>query len=232
MNRKQIVYLSIIFLMTLFIAACSDGGDDATATIPATEVAAETSEAVMTEAEATEVPTTEVAATDADETEPTAEAPEEDEDETEEAAETEDATSTQEVAPVNVIPNVSEDGAYLFNVLDVLYNYSEDSLPDTPENRQWALVELSFQNVSGPDFTIEADDLSVLDADGNRYVVEDWESATLPMVVGAEIPTEEPLRGFALFAVPTSVEITRVEWFPPGSDAPLISEDIPSGGGQ
>ncbi|NJL57265.1 DUF4352 domain-containing protein [bacterium] len=123
-------------------------------------------------------------------------------------------------------PNITEDDAYFITVTSFGQTFAEDDEP----NR--FILDASLANQSGASVTVNAADLVIVDASGERHEPVEMPENINPPLVGAELEEGDTLRGFAQYLVPTDVNLSHVEWciggdceFVVGAALPLAVND-------
>jgi len=222
--RKRYFTFLLLLIIAVVIAACDTNNDSDDATEPPdTAVAEVVDEATVTpEPTATDEPmeeTDEVIEPEETELPIETEAPVE----TAEAMETEDPDATPEVDETpevidlgNPLPNITDDGSFI-----VIPSRAEiaDSVAvnDSPEGYRWVMATVTLSNQSeSTQITVEADDISLIGDDAQRYSPQEMAERVSPALVGSTLDAEESVIGFALFAMPEDVEPALFEWCPTG----------------
>ncbi|MFW5748359.1 MAG: hypothetical protein ACOCYT_01965 [Chloroflexota bacterium] len=202
--------LSMFVIMMLIVAACGGSGDDdaetngsaVTATPAATSENAESTDAV-TVTEPVEADETVV---------------------TDEAVVTEEPAATEEAVVPDEMEFVSSADGYYINAAYAIVN--EDAhATDLGRGQHWVVAVVTLGNDTGETVTIAAEDLVLVDANGNRYAPEPG-STLSPELVGYTLAEGENIYGFAAFALPVSAEPRFVAWCPGGACDPEITSPI------
>jgi len=84
--------------------------------------------------------------------------------------------------------------------------------PGLEADEKWVLVRLTINNQDALPFSVTSAALRAVDTTGNTYTAEAPNDATQPTILNTEIPTGEPLTGFALYALPQDAQIDNIEW--------------------
>lgn len=210
MKLTNIVLLAII---GIFISGCgllspSSSAEEATTPEAAPEVATTEAATAAVTPDTTPDTTPEVAATTPQATPEAAETPE--------AAATQEASTTEDPSGF-----ISADGAY-FVTADRLTVATGVNVNPAPEGHRWIMLTGTLANQSGPTVSVDTEDLTLLDAQGNRYEPGEMVERVQPSLIGSTLEAEDSVYGFAIFAVPEDVEPNTVEWCPGGQcDEPL-----------
>ncbi|MFW5692499.1 MAG: hypothetical protein ACOCX3_04025 [Chloroflexota bacterium] len=131
--------------------------------------------------------------------------------ETPEPAETEAVGALSTPEP----PFISADDAYNMAASYAVVNPQAHST-DLGPGQHWVVAVVTLANDSGPTVSVTAEDLALVDANGNRYAPEPG-STLSPELVGYTLAEGENIYGFAAFALPVSAEPRFVAWCPGGT---------------
>lgn len=142
---------------------------------------------------------------------------------TEEATPDETAAATEEAE----IVSVSEGGEYYIAVSYTVDPPEDDEVGAPPEGQRWIIVVATLANQGGETVTVEAEDLALLDTNGNRYLPEPPDNDTQPPMVGAELAEGEDVLGLARFAIPEDIVPTILEWCPTETCETPLQSQIP-----
>ena len=143
---------------------------------------------------------------------------------TEEATQEVDISVTEEAT--QVISN-SPDGAYGIDVSYTTEAPDNDSFGVPPDGERWLIVVGTLRNDAGDTVTVNAEHLTLLDAQGNRYSPEAPDDSTQPPMVSAELAEGESVLGLVRFAIPEDVTPILLEWCPEGNCEPPLQAQIP-----
>lgn len=221
MNHKLSVYLFFLIGLLMILAGCGvfNGTDESVSDVPVVPVVADSDEDTSAEATTPEMTDDSQEVTVTEEPAPQ-DAPESAATDTPadsaEAAATADPAATEEVALPDVnlenpLPSRSPDGAYF---VSPTYVSVANTAPveDAPAGHRWLLATVTLGNNTGPTVTISDDDIYLIGSDGERYASSPMRETIRPALVGYELPADQSIYGFALFAVPETVEPRLFEW--------------------
>lgn len=205
---RHYIFIIALIMSALLITGCQQSDDESTP--EPTEVPAEVSEDTPEDSESNDIAET-AEATEVVETE-------------EAVVETEEPASTPESTPLTN-ESVSDGGEYYIAV-----SYTTEppaDLPAPPDGQQWIIVVATLANQGGATVTVSAEDLTLLDIQGNTYTPEAPDDSTEPPLVGAELTEGDDVLGLVRFAIPTEAALDVLEWCPGGTCEAPIRSDIP-----
>jgi len=116
------------------------------------------------------------------------------------------------VEPTPAVRNVSAAGELVLVITSATDEFLPDGTPPAPEGQRWVVVNASIINSGSTAVSVLAESLSLLDAEGQRYVADAPDETVSPALIGGIVPAQETLRGLARFAVPQDVAVIALEW--------------------
>lgn len=150
---------------------------------------------------------------------------------------TEDPMATAEVEAPLQITHVAEAGiniaeGFSFSISRV-ERYAPDSplgaLDDPPTGTQWILVTVSILNESSSaTVTIHPDDLVLITQTDERLMPLQNAEGIAPYLIGATLRSGESMYGFAVYAVPPTLDLVALGWCPVSTCSELLTAPIPT----
>lgn len=151
---------------------------------------------------------------------------------TEEASATEE-TSYTDAGPIEATP-VYRSIANGFSITPAqvqFYTADSDPIPESlgqpAAGEQWALLTVSFLNevVDGA-VPVTADEITLFDIEGDAYSPLEDGGMIAPYMVGIELPLDQSVRGFVVFAIPESATPSLIQWCPAGDCESVLRADV------
>lgn len=143
-------------------------------------------------------------------------------------------SETPEAAPneSNVTPEVTAEVLSIEEQYDVSVSYGleADSAPDTdqdpPEGSRWYVVAATVSNTGGATIELTANEVALIDAEGERYAPLAEDPSLSPPLLGTFAEGESVL-GLARFAIPVEATPTTLEVCLDNACNEVIQDDIP-----
>ncbi|MGJ3239825.1 MAG: hypothetical protein ACFE0Q_14030 [Anaerolineae bacterium] len=128
---------------------------------------------------------------------------------------TEEAAATSDVfVPAESVRYQNEDSTLFVVVTTLTTAEMNPNMPEPPVGEKFVMLSTNFANFTGEPLTIEADSLTLIDQQFNRYPpVQPEEYIRIPLY-GTELPGEVTLQGAVRFALPEDATPYLLEWCP------------------